>query len=557
MSEGISRKEFVTSLLMAGAGAAVGTRLPQDPAAPPTEQISLDDLRAVERVMGVTFSDEERQRILVQVRTNRRGFEAVRQEPIDFTTEPSTTFRPLGGGSLPGSRVSATTSPVNIDRRRLSDTDIAFLSLTELAHLVRTRQISSTELTRLYLDRLKRYGTDPLLCVVTLTESLALRQAAEADREIAAGRYRGPLHGIPYGLKDLFATAGAPTTWGADPYSDQVLDFNATVVEKLNKAGAVLVAKLSLGALAMGDVWFRGTTKNPFNPRQGSSGSSAGSASAAAAGLVGFAIGTETLGSIVSPSIRCRVTGLRPTYGRVSRYGGMALSYTMDKVGPICRQAEDCALVLAAICGADPQDPSAVDRPLDYRPRLDMRRMNVGFLVRPNNDDDLRAMDADPAVKILRDLQVTVQPVSFAPIPAGVMTILSVESSSAFDEFTRTEKIHQLKNSSWPETFRSARYVPAVEYLQAQRARTLLMERFEREFGGLDAVLTVGGSAILSHTNLTGHPQIVLPWGGDAQGNSLARTLVGRLYREDVLVALAKAIQDRTEFRKHRPEIGG
>jgi Asp-tRNA(Asn)/Glu-tRNA(Gln) amidotransferase A subunit family amidase len=550
MADGISRKEFVTGMLVAAAGGAAGAW----PLQGSPEQVTAEDLKAVERLAGISFTDEERQRIVQQVRNARSGFEAIRKEPIDFTTEPRTVFTPLGGGSLPGSKVTYTSSAVRTQRTGLKDEDVAFLSVVELAHLVRTRQISPVALTELYLSRLKTYGA-PMLAYVTLTERTALQEAREAEREIAAGRYRGVLHGIPYGVKDLFATKGYPTTWGADPYSEQMLDFDATVVERLRAAGAIMVAKLSLGALAMGDVWFRGTTKNPFNPKQGSSGSSAGSGAATAAGLVGFAIGTETLGSIVSPSIRNRVTGLRPTYGRVSRYGGMALSYTMDKVGPMCRRAEDCAAVLAAIAGSDPQDPSAVDRPFQYPPRLDFRRLKVGFLVRRDNADDLKAMVDDPAVRILREMGVNVQPISFSPLTPGLLTILSVEAGSAFDEFTRSEKIHELKNSSWPETFRSARYVSAVDYLQAQRARTLLMEQFEREFADFDMVLTVGGGYILSHTNLTGHPQIVIPWGGDAQGNSLARTLVGRLYREDVLVAVAKAIQDRTEFWKQRPDL--
>jgi Asp-tRNA(Asn)/Glu-tRNA(Gln) amidotransferase A subunit family amidase len=551
MPEGLSRKEFVTSLLLtaaAGAASASPLPLPQEP-----EQITLEDLKAVEKLAGISFTDEERKRVLEDVRAARQGYVAIRKQPIDFTVEPPTVFTPLGGGSLPGSRVQATTSRVSLKKPATAE-DIAFLSVPELAHLIRSRQISPVELTDIYLERLKRYGTD-LLNVVTLTESLARSQAKTAEQEIKDGHYRGPLHGIPYGIKDLFATKEIPATWGADPYSNQVFDFDATVVKRLHDAGAILCAKLSMGALAMGDVWFRGTTKNPFNTKQGSSGSSAGSASATAAGLVGFAIGTETLGSIVSPSIRCRVTGLRPTYGRVSRYGGMALSYTMDKAGPICRRAEDTALVLSAICGSDRNDPSAVDRPFNYPARIEFKKLKVGFLVRKDNADDLAAMNKDAAAKILRDLDATVTPVSFSPLPNGILQILEVESSSAFDEFTRTEKIHQLKNSSWPETFRAARYVPAVEYLQAQRARMLVMRRFEEEFGDLDMVLCIGGGYILAHTNLTGHPQIVIPWGGDENGNSRARSLVGRLYREDVLVTVAKAIQDKAGFWKERPKL--
>jgi Asp-tRNA(Asn)/Glu-tRNA(Gln) amidotransferase A subunit family amidase len=550
MSDVLTRKEFVTSLLIAAVStgaAASSLKLAQG------QKLTLDDLKSVERLAGIEFSDAERQRILQDVQSAERGYEAVRAEPISYTTEPSTVFTPLGGGSIPGSRVQAKASQARKMRKGLSNEDIAFLPLPELANLVRTRQISSVELTEIYLDRLKAYG-DKLLCVVTLTSDLAMSRAKAADREIASGHYRGPLHGIPYGIKDLFATKGIATTWGADPYSDQVPDFDATVVEKLDRAGAVLVAKLSMGALAQGDVWFRGTTKNPWNPKQGSSGSSAGPASATAAGLVGFSIGTETLGSIVSPSIRCRVTGLRPTYGRISRYGGMALSYTMDKAGPICRRAEDTALVLAAICGSDPRDASAVDRTFDYPQKLNYAKLKVGFLVRKDNADDLKSMADDVGVKTMRELGMNVVPVWFSPLNNALIQILDVESASAFDEFTRGEKIHELKNSSWPETFRAARYVPAVEYLQAQRARTLLMRRFEQEFGELDLFMAMGGGYTLAHTNLTGHPQIVIPWGGD-QGNSRARSLVGRLYREDVLISVAKAIQDKLPFAQERPDL--
>lgn len=553
MGEGLSRKEFVSGLLLAAASAALPAGLP-DVSAQEASEITLDDLKSVEKIAGIQFTDEERKRVLGDVRAARAGYEAVRKQPIDFTTEPSTVFTPLGGGSWPGSEVKVDASAHRgLKRSRLSDEDVAFLSLSELSFLVRTRQVSPVELTRLYLGRLHRYG-EPLLSVVTVTEQLALDQAKRAEEEIAAGRYRGPLHGIPYGIKDLFATKGIPTTWGADPYSNQVLDFDAAVVERLESAGAVLVAKLSMGALAMGDVWFRGTTKNPWNMKQGSSGSSAGSAASTAAGLVGFAIGTETLGSIVSPSIRCRVTGLRPTYGRVSRYGGMALSYTMDKAGPICRRAEDTALVLAAICGSDNRDPSAVDRPFHYPQKIDLRKLKVGYLV-PDASKGSAAMEADPAAKILRDLGMQMRPVSFSPVPNGVLNILDVESGSAFDAFTRGEAIHELKNSTWPETFRFARYVPAVEYLQAQRARTLLMHRFEEEFGDLDMFLANGAGYTLTHTNLTGHPQIVVPWGDDGNGNSRAKTLTGRLYREDLLVGVAKALQDRAGFVGARPNL--
>jgi Asp-tRNA(Asn)/Glu-tRNA(Gln) amidotransferase A subunit family amidase len=546
----LTRKEFVTSMVLAAASTALPTGLQTPAAKKPGDDITLDDLKAVEKLAGIEYTDAERKALLEEVKSFRRGYETVRAEPITYMTEPRTVFTPLGGGSLPDSRVRVATTRTSISRQGMSAEQIAFLSLRQLAHLVKTRQITSKDLTTIYLDRLKRYGP-PLQCVVTLTEELAMRQAERADREIAAGRYRGPLHGIPYGIKDLFATKGIRTTWGAEPYKDQVPDYDATVVQRLEQAGAVLVAKLTMGALALGDVWFGGVTKNPWNPKQGSSGSSAGSGSATAAGLVGFAIGTETLGSITSPSVRCRVTGLRPTYGRISRFGGMALSYTMDKVGPMCREVEDCALVFAALCGADPKDPSSVSRPFDYRPRRDLRGARIGYVEGKTSID----VSKDPFLENLRRLGAELRPVKFTPVPEGMINILDVECGSAFDEFTRGELIDQLKNSPWPVTFRASRYVPAVEYLQAQRARTLLMERFERELGDLDAYVESGIGSTIVHTNLTGHPQIVIPQGDDGKGNSVARSIIGRLYKEDRLLQIARLAQEGSDFHRQHPRL--
>jgi Asp-tRNA(Asn)/Glu-tRNA(Gln) amidotransferase A subunit family amidase len=376
---------------------------------------------------------------------------------------------------------------------------------------------------------------------------------------VKEGRYRGPLHGIPYGIKDLFATRGIPTTWGAEPYEHQVFDYDARVVERLEEAGAVLVAKLSMGALAMDDHWFRGKTKNPWKPSEGSSGSSAGSASATAAGLVGFSIGTETLGSITSPSHRCRVTGLRPTYGRVSRHGAMGLSYTMDKIGPICREAEDCALVFAAICGQDPDDEMTVSRSFSWRPRVDYRKLKVGFLMNPDaNFADTARMDAEPYVQQLRRRGATVRPVKFTPASPALVTILEVEAASAFDALTRSANLDTISSSAWPASFRTHRFVPAVEYLQAQRVRALTMRRFEAEFGDLDMFLAYGvGGYSLTLTNSTGHPQAIIPYGVNDKGQNLSVSLIGRLYAEDRLLAVAKTLQDTAGFsyRKAQPDL--
>ncbi|MDR3690838.1 MAG: amidase [Fimbriimonas sp.] len=548
IDQGLTRKDMLRTMLVAAAGAALPIQAMAGTTQSPATDITLDDLKSMEKIAGISFSDDERKKVLAEIRGARAGYAGIRKLPIGPTVEPSTTFHPLGGGSVPNARVRARHSNPRV-KRPFTDVDIAFLSLRELATLVRTQQVSPVELTQIYLNRLKTYG-DRLLCVVTLTESLALEQAARAEREIRSGHYRGPLHGIPYGIKDLFSTKGITTTWGADPFAHQVFDIDATVVRKLDEAGAILLAKLSCGALAQGDVWFRGTTKNPWNPKQGSSGSSAGSASSTAAGLVGFSIGTETYGSITSPSMRCRVTGFRPTYGRVSRYGAMGLSYTMDKVGPICREVEDCALVFAAMCGADPMDAASVDRAFDYPKRIDISKLKVGYV------GSQTAMDADPAVAAFKTAGAQVRRVTFSPMPDGVNQILDVEAGSAFDAFTLGKEIHELKNSTWPETFRASRYVPAVEYLQAQRARTLLMHGFEAELGDLDCVLGSGVlGQILGHCNYCGHPQIALPFGDDGKGNSVSRSLVGRLYRDDELLAIAKWLQDHFDFHRRRPDL--
>lgn len=535
-------------MLVAAAASALPSTVPAGHLETSADEITLDDLKAMEKIAGISFTNDERKRVLTEVRSARSGFAGIRKLPINPTTEPSTTFHPLGGGSIPGSRVRARYPNLRVERPS-KDEDLAFLSMSELGVLIRTQQISPVELTRLYLDRLKRYG-DHLLCVVTLTEELAISQAAVSESEIKGGRYRGPLHGIPFGIKDLFSAKDIPTTWGAGPYEHQVFNYDSTVVEKLHAAGAILLAKLSCGSLAQGDVWFRGTTKNPWNPKQGSSGSSAGSAASTAAGLVGFSIGTETYGSITSPSVRCRVTGFRPTYGRVSRYGAMGLSYTMDKVGPICRTVEDCALVFAAICGSDPNDLASIDRAFDFPRRISIKKLKVGWVGSES------AMASDPVVKLLKSEGASVKPVHFSPMPDGINQILDVEAGSAFDAFTRGEEIHQLKNSSWPETFRASRYIPAVEYLQAQRARTLLMHKFEQEFGDLDVLVGSGViGSILGHCNYCGHPQVAIPFGDDGNGNSIARSFVGRLYRDDELLSIANFVQDHFDFHRRKPDL--
>jgi Asp-tRNA(Asn)/Glu-tRNA(Gln) amidotransferase A subunit family amidase len=393
--------------------------------------------------------------------------------------------------------------------------------------------------------------------VITLLEDSAMAQALVADDEIAKGKYRGPLHGIPFGAKDLFAFKGHLTTWGAEPYKNQVLNYNAAVIDKLLAAGAILVAKTSLGALAYGDIWFGGMTLNPWNPKQGSSGSSAGSAAGTAAGLFAFSIGTETLGSIISPSTRCRVTGLRPTFGRVSRYGAMALSWTMDKVGPICKTSEDCAIVFSVIHGADDRDPMSVDFPFSYRSTVDLKKLKIGVpMPFGYKDGDDIAKDLGPAGTILKNLGATFIPVKISPPAQGVSEVLTIEASAAFDEITHDGRVDSMKGSLWPPAFRASSMLTGVDYIQAMRARTTLMHKFEAELGDLDLIVANGsGGDILVTTNLTGHPQMFIPMGLNDQGRPIGTSLIGRLYEEGTLLAIGNMLQQATGAYRKRPDL--
>src|SRR5258706_1170983 len=397
--EDLTRRAFVKLVPALGAAAlatqhlSIASALAQGPSPSPTPtpspsptpaplRVTKDMLRQAEKLIGIELSDAQEAMALQNVSTNLDRYEALRKIDVPLDTEPATLFHP----ALPGRKFDLKPAKFKLSKAETlkfsSLDDLAFAPLTELAELVRTRKVSPVELTKMYLGRLKKFGPK-LNCIVTLTEELALSQANEAEREIKAGKYRGPLHGIPWGAKDLFATKGIKTTWVAEPFRDQVIDYDSTVVERLRNAGAVLVAKLSMGALAQGGRWFAGVTRNPWQVEEdkiGSSGSSAGPASATAAGLVGFSIGTETLGSIISPSSRCGVAGLRPTYGRVSRYGAMGLSWTMDKIGPICRGVEDCAVALNAIYCPDSRDITVGQAAFRWDPEFPVSQLRVGYL---------------------------------------------------------------------------------------------------------------------------------------------------------------------------------
>jgi Asp-tRNA(Asn)/Glu-tRNA(Gln) amidotransferase A subunit family amidase len=453
------------------------------------------------------------------------------------------------------SKTARVTRPANLE-------EAAYWPVRQLAELVRTRQVKPSELTEMYLARLHRFGPT-LEAVITYTDERARAQAAQADREIAAGKYRGPLHGIPWGAKDLLSTKGIRTTWGAEPYKEQMLDEDATVVQRLDAAGAILIAKLTLGALAQGDVWYGGTTRNPWNTEQGSSGSSAGPGATTAAGLVGFAIGTETLGSIMSPSSRNGVTGLRPTFGRVSRAGAMALSWSMDKIGPMCRTVEDCAIVLNAIYGPDGKDPTVRDVPFNWDATLDPRTLRIGVLQAAFDAKDRNGNvvqhNAD-ALAVMKKIAPNLQPVAISiDQPLGALgIILNAESAAAFDELTRSGRDTMMEEpSSWPRSFRQARFIPAVEYINANRIRTLVMHQMDEIMRNVDVfIATSNAPNVLQLTNLTGHPQISLPAGFNAQGSPVSITFVGKLYEEDKLLAVAKSWQDATDFHtKHPPKF--
>jgi Asp-tRNA(Asn)/Glu-tRNA(Gln) amidotransferase A subunit family amidase len=500
--------------------------------------------------------------MLAGLNTNLEAYEALREVGVANHVTPAVQFDPV----LPGRDLPSETRPFRFTRhiglRRPADPEtLAFMPVTQLSELIRTRQLSSTELTTLYLERLERHGPK-LEAVITLMSDRALEHAARADREIANGAYRGPLHGIPWGAKDLLAVEGFRTTWGATPYQDQVIGEDATVVRRLEEAGAILVAKLTLGALAQGDYWYGGRTRNPWNLEQGSSGSSAGSAATTAAGLVGFAIGSETLGSIVSPATRCGVTGLRPTYGRVSRSGAMALSWSMDKLGPFARSVEDCALVFDAIHGADGRDPTARDAPFNWDSERPLSDLRVGYFRRGFESDAATEHD-QAALETLRSLGVAPVPIDLPseyPLSA-LRIILRAEAGAAFDELTlsgRDDLLVRQTAGSWPNSFRVAHMIPAVEYIQANRVRTMLMGALETALEGIDVFITpTRAPDQLLMTNLTGHPAVVLPSGFNDDGTPVSTVFVGQLWADAETLRVAKAWQDATDFHTRRPPLFG
>jgi len=525
-------------------------------AQPPEKHNSLE-LRTAAGVIGLDLTEEEAELALRDVVENLESFRRLRGLALDNTVAPVLSFSPtllsisahhpragaLRGvaRSLPGPK-----RPDKLD-------DLAYADIPTLAALIRSKQVSCLELTEMFLARLERVDAK-LACVVSLLPERARLQAMALDGELAEDDWRGLLHGIPWGAKDLLAVKGAPTTWGAEPYREQVLESDAAVVERLDQAGAVLIAKLSLGALAMGDVWYGGTTKNPWKLEQGSSGSSAGPAAAVAAGGVAFAIGSETCGSILSPASRCGASALRPTFGRVSRRGAMALSWSMDKLGPLCRTLDDAAIVLGAISGPDPLDEESVARAYSDPGPAEVRGLRVGFVEQSfgGEADELELLAS------LEQLGCELVPVQVPDAGAGdLFFVLSAEAAAAFDELTRSGRDDLLGRQgadAWPNIFRASRLIPAVEYIQANRARRALIEQVETLFDGIDVLVHPAREHLVAF-NLSGHPSACAPWKLRDDGTPRSVAFSAGLFQEARLLAVALAWQRAGNYHQVHPDL--
>jgi Asp-tRNA(Asn)/Glu-tRNA(Gln) amidotransferase A subunit family amidase len=523
--------------------------------------ITKETIVQTEKAAGLSFTDVQRDSMIEGVNSHLKNYQNIRESNLSNDVGPSLLFNPLPPGFVINTKqkqveftnYNKVSIPANID-------DLAWYTVGQLGELIRTKKMSCVDLTKYFLTRLKKYNKN-LLCVITFTDEYALKQAAILDKELAAGKYRGPLHGIPFGLKDLFAVKGYPTTWGAVPYKDQIINLNSTVFNKLEAAGGVLCAKLSMGELAMDDVWFGGLTRNPWDITKGSSGSSAGSASSVAAGLLPFAIGTETWGSIVSPSTICGATGLRPTYGRISRAGAMALSWSMDKVGPICRTAEDCAIVFNILRGKDNIDPNVVDAAFNYSSKLKPENLRYGYLsLNFKKKYDLRDNDSLTLIS-LKKMGYNIQPIEFkSEVPLqDLAIILEAEAGAAFDILTRNgdaDKLVRQAKTSWPNIFRSSRFIPAVEYINANRLRTKLIKQINDIMKDIDVLVVPSledDSQLLF--NLTGQPCISIPNGFTSKGMPTSITFVGNLYDEASILEAANKFQLITDFNKKHPTL--
>lgn len=521
------------------------------------EKISAEMIKQAEKIAGLEFSDEERQQMVEDVNCFRDGFESLRSLHMGNSVPLSLYFNPVP----PGKKLPEKKRTFKIGKVRAKNParieDLAFYPVTHLAELLKSRRITSEELTKMYLSRLKKHDA-ALKCVVTLTEELALKQAQQADREIKAGKYRGLLHGIPWGVKDIFSKKGYRTTWGAGIYQDQVFNEDATVVKRLEEAGAVLLAKLSLGELASGDRWFGGQTRNPWNSEWPSGGSSAGSAAATAAGLVGFAIGTESTLSLVGPARVCGATALRPSFGRVSRNGVMTVSWSFDKVGPICRTVEDCAIILNAIHGRDYIDHSVLDVPFNWDHTCDVSRLRVGFVesyltMEPRDEWHGFMLDSyKDAFQRLKGMGIKLVPIEKPTEQWNKFGLIMVtEAAAAHDELTISGKDKLLTNSPWAQTFRMCRFIPAVEYIQANRARTLRIQEIDKLFDQVDVLL----GCFFNLANLVGLPEVVIPYGFNKYGTPNYISFTGKLFGEEEILSLAYAVQEATDYHLKHPKL--
>lgn len=526
------------------------------------DTVTVNEIREAEKLLDLKFTAANRDSMINQLNTNLGYYRYLHGFNLPNSVPLPNWFDPV----LPGMHFSTNQEKINweIPENVLLPKDtaaLAFYSLPQLASLLKHKKITSVALTKFFINRLKQYG-DTLHCVISLTETIALKQAQQADADLKKGIYKGPLQGIPYGLKDLFAVKGTTTTYGTPPYKNQVLDEDAFVYQQLKKAGAVLVAKLSMGELAMDDIWFGGQTKNPWNLQQGSNGSSAGSASATVAGLVPFAIGTETYGSIVAPSAVCGATGLRPTFGSVARTGGMTLAWTSDRIGPICRSAEDAAFVFAAIHGADDQDKASRTMPFNYTSAINLQKLKVAYA--RNFIDMLPDSAAEKGViRLLQKAGVAVTPIDF---PSNLHTndllvlIWAAESAAAFDPLTRSGKIDEMVQqwqSRYPNQFRSARFIPAVEYLNVCRVRYLVMQQAYKLLSQYDVIIVPSmADEPMALTCLTGNPCITLPSGRPENGAPPSITFIGgKLYSEAIITAFAKKFEQLTGYNKEHPSL--
>ena len=571
------------------------------------QELTLPMVTDALKMAGLEFNEEDRQAMVQAANRSLTSYKTLHTLHVPNDVSPPFHFSPV----VPGMEVNKARQPFRIStvtvKRPSNLEDVAFWPVRNLAELIKTKQVTSTELTKMYLDRLHKWGgPDKLNCVVTYLDDVALAQAKQADAEIAAGRYKGPLHGIPWGAKDIISVKGYRTTWGSGAFKDQVFDYDATVVAFLRDAGAVLLAKLASGEMAQGDNWWGGQTKSPWDMTRGSSGSSAGPGSATGGGLVGFSIGTETSGSILSPSAVCGVTGLRPTFGRISRYGVMALSWTQDRLGPMCRYAEDCALVMQAAAKQDSKDLSVTDVPFNWNSQLDIKKLRIGYI--KDSFDSITDPVAKAAAQSVLDTLTKLGVAKFIPmdIPEWPYdgSAITVESATFFDEFVRKGGMDRMTNPRGWASFKSGRIVPAVEYLQSQRARMMMMQKLNEATSGVDVYLvaSAGGfgggggrgrgaapgapgaapvpppgagatpaarggggggfpganSPAGRHSNMANlacYPAINIVPGFNATGYPLSMTFFARPYGEGELLAVAKAYQDAAGHHLKHPTL--